>query len=500
MKRILRNIFRLPEIYLPLVAFIVLTVLLLQISFSVWMSAQQTDQELGNAYPASIRLSVKVRNERVIDEKGRTDIINTNTKTIGRELLQQLTDHPDTGNITYYSNRFILPLFQLCPEEAYDNIAHSIAENQPFSLPPRSYTDAFLTRSDLTVLACNDPALLEEVLGISPGEIRMTYTGQSGVLLPKPLYDLWQKPDRLIAGWFAREMVGYRWEQTDAGIQVPASLRMYMEELVRGAAEPALPIAVRGYYETENALISGMVLCDAESWAALYSAGYDGADAHEEIGFALLQADLSSADRAEAVIRDILTTASAEDYLLTADDYAYKFAAAQLDGLLTLSRVTFWAAVLFGGVVMVLVIPYSLKRRRGEIYTLRTLGENNFRIKAALTGEFSCTLFSAVLLGMGISAGVGEGICRAVGALTREKAASSVETLSESLAFMKNNTALREQLTQAIDAFSRVDFSIQYTFSPALLAAILLGVLFFHLLIWGILTAYTHTNMMKKGE
>ena len=62
MKRILRNIFRLPEIYLPLVAFVVLTVLLLQISFSVWMSAQQTGRELGNAYPASIRLSVKVRN------------------------------------------------------------------------------------------------------------------------------------------------------------------------------------------------------------------------------------------------------------------------------------------------------------------------------------------------------------------------------------------------------------------------------------------------------
>ena len=149
--------------------------------------------------------------------------------------------------------------------------------------------------------------------------------------------------------------------------------------------------------------------------------------------------------------------------------------------------------------MVTLIIVYALKRRRGEVYTLRSLGEKAFRIKGRMIVEFLMVMVLGILVGTVLAQAFGGSICSAINETALANAAASTQRLSESLELMENNEALRAQLTEAIDAFRATDTYIRYHGSPMLLLAILAATVPFTVLIYGILTRTTKRSMMKRG-
>ena len=87
MKRIIKNIIRLPGAFLPLFLSAVLAVVLILLCFSVTRSCDEALERIENSYDATLTLTVKKKYDHVLTDKGKYLLMDVNTALIDLDIL-----------------------------------------------------------------------------------------------------------------------------------------------------------------------------------------------------------------------------------------------------------------------------------------------------------------------------------------------------------------------------------------------------------------------------
>ena len=148
--------------------------------------------------------------------------------------------------------------------------------------------------------------------------------------------------------------------------------------------------------------------------------------------------------------------------MIEADDYDYKFAVSQINGIRGFASGIFLLSVIFGIAATVLLVLYSVKRRHSEIYTLRTLGKNEGGIALSVCFEISLVLLAAILTGIALGYVFGSGICARINDAAYRSTVSTAENMSRVAELMQNSESVKAQLEGAVGRYLQTDTSIRF--------------------------------------
>ena len=223
--------------------------------------------------------------------------------------------------------------------------------------------------------------------------------------------------------------------------------------------------------------------------------------AADELGYEMIYADLASPALTEEVITKLIQSGiGPDDYLISSNDYSYKFALSQTQSMKRLMLAVFVAIAIFGAAVLPILSTYYVKRRQKEIYTLRTLGESNRAIRAGMVLEFGLVIMTATALGVLLSFALGDGLCSIIDSISLDRASTAMDKLSEYVSFMSDNELIREQLENAILAYSRSGIALHYRPSLKMLC-VQFAVSAAAVLIVRVMTfIQTRKSLMKRGN
>ena len=112
--------------------------------------------------------------------------------------------------------------------------------------------------------------------------------------------------------------------------------------------------------------------------------------------------------------------------------------------------------------------------------------------------ESAAVLAIAFFIGWGVGAFCGGEICTAVQENIVADACEAEMRLSRKIDYMADGDAIREQLQNAMEKFSRVDVSVQYAPPTGIYGVLILLLLIVLLWTAGVLTVRTRDNLMKK--
>ena len=110
MKRMIKNIIRLPGAFLPLFLSAVLAVVLILLCFSVTRSCDEALERIENSYDATLTLTVKKKYDHVLTDKGKYLLTDVNTALIDLDILDIIKAENRLTISEYTTNPY---LFQL---------------------------------------------------------------------------------------------------------------------------------------------------------------------------------------------------------------------------------------------------------------------------------------------------------------------------------------------------------------------------------------------------
>lgn len=518
MRRI-KNIIALPSVFIPLFSAAVLISCLWQLGYCTYLSCEQAVRELADMYDVSIQLSLKERTEVSVDSEGKKTIYNANTKMIDSSVCELLENTAELTNIRCISNELMLPLEYVCTDDDYAMISTAVERGESFDSDAAvSFYRANNNTSLLSVTGC-DMSLLSEAVGYDKSTWEVILTDENateGILLPYEMYQQLEQPNSMIIGWYSMYFSGgpAKYEKDESGYIIPQYLKEHYKELQNAEAEPKLEVKIIGCIKSDSSAFEGRAFCDINTWQKIYEAvDYygqennvryyyrDGVSAADELGYEMIYADLASPALTEEVITKLIQSGiGPDDYLISSNDYSYKFALSQTQSMKRLMLAVFVAIAIFGAAVLPILSTYYVKRRQKEIYTLRTLGESNRAIRAGMVLEFGLVIMTATALGVLLSFALGDGLCSIIDSISLDRASTAMDKLSEYVSFMSDNELIREQLENAILAYSRSGIALHYRPSLKMLC-VQFAVSAAAVLIVRVMTfIQTRKSLMKRGN
>lgn len=509
MKSCIRNVCRLRQIFIPLLAVVLCGAFLLLVCGSVKLSAKDATKSVGEKYNIPLTLTVKENFGYVKGDNGRFHRENLNKELIGSGVLKTIGTEKLLSDLSYVTNIFVLPTRIICSEEQLENISHSISQGQGFT---QKQTNLY----ELNVIGLSSDSLIKEFFGTKAIDAEVSYLRDggldNGIIVSKRFYDLYNSPSNIVIGYFKSEAYGF--EVTDEnGNYVLSEVHLDNIDYCKGMPDaPKATIPIAGYYSSAEKH-SNYVICNVKQWEEIYAAKdyYDvsqGAQsfyrndvsAIDEIGINELDMVLSDASQTASVIKSLMDKGiNAESYAIVADDYEYKFVASRLKSTERFSSILLTAVAAFAVALVVIIIPYSAKRRQGEIYTLRTLGKNSYKIAAQMTAEIAVVTAVAILLAVALGGLFGNVLCDRLNLEVQNSAKASVSNLSSVSQLMKDSDVVKAQLEKALDSFLKLDAPLKYTVPLKAYALAFVAWLASVLLSFGIFVKKSKRNLMQRG-
>ncbi len=475
----LKNIFRLPGTFAPMFLAVFMAVVLILLGSSVCASCDRAKEAVNDSYGVSLTLTLKERFRRVPDSDGKYVLENANESLIDARILDIIESNGGTGSVEYITGKFFFAMELMCPKNAFDAMEAAIASGGSFIGTAEKYVTERRTIYDIGVIGCTDAEYVPQALGVNEAELEISYSDgcsfDDGIIIPEYLYELYGHPESIVIGWYVTQTTGKISEDGNGRFVIDENLADRLGELRGMPPAPKETVKVAGYYRCPKDGLNLMV-CTPGLWSRIYSAqdyyrsekntqNYyrSGVSAINECGLTVVNAALSAPDRTADVIRELVAAGiDADDYLITADDFDYKFAVSQIEGVKGLADTVYAAACGFGAIMTVIMICYSIKKRRGEIYTLLTLGKSKSAAVAGVCAEISAVLLAAVLAGLLAGLLTGNAVCGYINGRMRDEAMATVTNLSRLSDLMVNSEQLRAQLAGAADEYLRSGSEISY--------------------------------------
>lgn len=480
MKRIIKNIIRLPGAFLPLFLSAVLAVVLILLCFSVTRSCDEALERIENSYDATLTLTVKKKYDHVLTDKGKYLLMDVNTALIDLDILDIIKAENRLTISEYTTNPYLFQLELIRTDKQLSGIEAEVASGKPFHTAPSRLILPHRTVWNISSVGCTDESQLPIALGKASADISVTYRdGMSygdGVLLSKEIYDFLESPENIVIGWYAVKTSGIsnHFSVVDGKYQISNDILDLALKQKDGQSEPRTSVPVAGYFSAE--MMESRIICPPELWETVYRAQdyyqsnsnalnkyRDNISAIDEVGIVQLKMALDSPADAPDVIRSLIDSGiGAEDYLIEADDYDYKFAVSQINGIRGFASGIFLLSVIFGIAATVLLVLYSVKRRHSETYTLRTLGKNEGGIALSVCFEISLVLLAAILTGIALGYVFGSGICARINDAAYRSTVSTAENMSRVAELMQNSESVKAQLEGAVGRYLQTDTSIRF--------------------------------------
>lgn len=501
--RSVKNVWRQPLIFLPLFLCSALCVFLILLCASVYASCCEMEAEIADTTAITLTVSCKERMERVYKKDGKyTEIINANPSLLDENVLNLLTQTDTVTQLRYYTNSFRMDISWLCSLPIYEEILRTVHVGEELVFPPQFYSCGEENYTYVNIAGFSSEAEISGMLGGDEDSLVLHRTGDGGIWIPECMYELYGQPKELVFGWYDCRL--YNGSQLNS----PETIQHELAKVDPSAEAVICPVA--GWYESANAPHTD-VLCDMETWRTLYNVAvnyhrwevienpYREGNPTDLLGMAFLQAEIDSPRNTESTIRTWIDNGiTTENYLITADDYDFKFAMAQIAGVKMFAGIALAVAVFLGAFIPLICVSYSTHRRGGEIYTLRSIGMGRGKIIATMFAESAAVLAIAFFIGWGVGAFCGGEICTAVQENIVADACEAEMRLSRKIDYMADGDAIREQLQNAMEKFSRVDVSVQYAPPTGIYGVLILLLLIVLLWTAGVLTVRTRDNLMKK--
>jgi hypothetical protein len=519
MRRICKNIWRLPQIYLPLFLSCALIATLILLGGAVRNSCRDAIELLKTQYDVSLTVSLKARNEKVLGEDGKARVINRNERLLDAAVLSLLEAQRGLGEMHYPVNSFFIPLDVMCTDEEYHAMRSGIAAGDGFFMPSRVYFTQEREVYDVGIYACTDWNLAAETLDCGEEELFVTYFDEhrfgDGVILPRALYDLYGAPDQLVIGWYTENVSGLDLGDMQTGASVTDRISSIMEDMAQMPAPPTVVLDVIGVYETDTEMEVLKILTTPDIWNNIWRT-YDYYQTRTELGWHALRPDanawndlgvqyvtcrLDAPSEAASVIASLMDAGlSSADFSIVAEDYEYKFALSQIAHVATVAEVLYGCALAFGVLSLLLLLRYAIRRRGGEIFTRRTLGERGGVIALTLAAEIFAVLLLAYLAAIGMSEIAGRSLCNAVWRYMQRRAENAVDNLSAITEFMKDSAQIKAQLHRAMQAYQNSNITLRYAIPQGTLwwlAGCISGACGVSMLF---ALPTLKTNLMKRGD
>lgn len=511
----LKNIFRLPSAFAPMFISVFLTVVLVLICSSVSNSCEESKKSADQKYDVTLTLTLKERNEYILKENGEYVFANTNTSLINANILNVIKSNAKIKSVDYITNEFFFQVGIMCPQSVFEQINNAVLTGGTFSGVLKSYSSDNNTRYDIGAVGCTDEKYIPSALGADELELKVSYCDncsfEDGIIISKKLYEMYEQPEAIVIGWYSTRTSGKFTETEDGRYFLDNELKEHLDELLTKPDAPKLTIKVAGYYECD---VEDMIICPTDLWSKIYNAqdyynyetgtqNYyrDNINAFDECGIAVLKAELFSPKETVDVIQELVGLGiNTDDYLITANDFDYKFAVSQIDGIHRFSETIYIVSMAFGIIITLIMVYYSVKKRRCEIYTLLTLGKSKSSITANISMEISLVLMVAVVVAFLCGLLLGNSIFDYLNDKICSSAISSATNLSRISDFLKDNDVLKAQLASAVNKYLDVGFLIGYRVSTAVYLLLLAFWLVMSLIAWIISYVSVSINLMSGGN
>lgn len=510
MKTHLRNVFRLPGIFVPLFAVVTLGAFLVLICNSVNISTKTAIEEINHKYKIDLTLTAKERLEYVRHEDGHVHLENSNEKIINTDILQTINSETFVTDISYTTNPFYVSSELIRSKEQFDIIQSKVAHGLDFS---ENFSS---TIYEVGVVGVSHEQLIDDVFRSYNIDTEITYVKNgsfdNGIIISKQLYDLYESSNAIVIGWFTQDGYGFEFDNINGNYSLSETLLKYISEIKHMPNAPKAIIPISGYYtssETDNNLI----ICNMNLWNSIYAArdyyeysenvqNYYRSDicALDEIGINKLNMVSTDASKASIIIKNFIEAGiDSANFSIVADDYEYKFIMSKLNSIEKFSHVSLTAVIIFSVTIIVIIIAYSSQKRRSEIYTLRTLGENHFKIAITMTAELSIVILFAILFSIVIGAIFGNTICEYLNFQTHKNIQDSISNLSYVTRLMKDSDILQLQLEQAVARYIQLEISLAYDTPAHMYISLFIVWALSGLFSFCIFSLNARRNLMKKG-
>ncbi len=502
MKRHIKNVFRLPAIFLPLFAVTVLIIFLALLCCSVYTSCKNAINEINQTYNIDFTVKTKDRWDRVCNDDGTISVVNMNKKIIDTDILTIINSEQRLCDVEYITNPFYFSTRLLRTEEQVKEIEAHVSHGEAFSEKGES------SIHEIGVIGCTDEHFLESTFKMLHADFDIVYvegTFQNGVILPKELYDFYHSPKNLVIGWFISDGRGIEIDFDGEEYLPSDTLLSYFDELLTAPNAPKMRIPIAGYYTCSD-LTNGPIICNIAIWEGIYAAQdyyqledgvqkyySDDNNAIDKIGISQLNMQTEfPMETSDIMVSLINNGIDAQSFTIVADDYNYKFISSHVASTEYLSFIILIAVLVFGVAIILLMLFYAAKKRQNELYTLRTLGENRIRIAAGMGFEVSIVILAGVLAGIIAGEVLGSIICGSINRQILETVKASISNLSQISELMKDSDIIKLQMNSAVEAYMQSNIRLTYTVPQSVYFAIGFT--------WVLLSACAFLLFMRKSS
>lgn len=500
--RSFKNIWRLKRLYLPLFVSLCFFFMLNLICSSVIASCSSAIDSIETSYTAHITLTVNERMELVLDSNGNKNVVNTNNALIDTDTLNILNHDQRLSGINYITNSFNLPVGIICTDDQLKEIEKCVSTGRAFVNPPSSFHLGQLIISEVNAVGVTDisisgRAVDENIIYVSDSRV--------GAILPLELYELYDRPESLVFGWKDAEFLGLNISETENGYVLSEHLLSIYKEAIQSSSAPNAYVSVIGYFE--NSSETNTVVFDAQTWEEIYSVRdhyntlEESDNALDDIGIKYLTAEVSSPSVVENVIRDLIDNGlNVQDYLISANDYNYKFAKSQIESAGRFAKVIYAFSFVICLLIGAIIVYYTIRRRGKETTILWLLGYPRINIFCGVICEVVITVFSSFAVSIFVHRIVGFKVCELINLYISDRARSSIDKMSKITQFMIDGEVFYEQLEGAIESFSSVGFKLNYQLWTNAYFVVLLICILLVLFAAVVLTKQISLNYAKIGE
>ncbi len=455
-------------------------------------------------------IKTKVMQEKVLNEAGtQYQIIDTNDRKIDRSLISLLEKTEGTKDINYISNKYALGTEYIVTWDEYEMITEAGNAGEGFTLDGQFYRIKETVLYTLYPMAVSNEGLLGQALISDSAEVcyREGMGFSDGILLPEALYTSLNAPETIVIGWYTSNSpsFGMKVRDEDGNIILEPHIMVRVLDALRSDPPEPLVLKVAGYHKGSVGS-SQAVICDLKTWEAIfeviryYSEGLEGT-AIDNYGMNFVDVTLSDAGRTEAYMEELMENGvDGEKFLMTADDYSYKFAVSQIEGIHRFSSVLLYASGGFGMLTVVLALFYGTRKRKKEIYTYRTLGRSRGSIILSVGLEMSIVLLMSAALGVALGYLAGDVLCSAINETLRTSAEASAENINKIASIMKNSLELKAQLEGAVEDYLRMGVSLSFSLPKTTVELILAAWLCFSAAVFAVLCVFTGKSLMKRED
>jgi len=482
----LKNLFRLSEIYIPLFLTVFLAVILILFGEAVVLSCTSVKKGFADLFPVTLQVSHKVRNEYFINYQEKTQIGDSNTTKVDSALMDHLYSLEDISDIQYIGNSFSITKDNLISISDFETVSEAVNNIEIFDF------SGYFGKSSSTSYVVRGVSSLEMLEKTFPDITKIKFLDDAvsmdgGIIISEDMYELFGRPEYVVVGWYQTFFGSNKLKKDENGnFIIDDDIKLWIKNISNryftNSGHPFIKAKVLGYYE--NSVAQNTVYAGMDVWNIMnalerfqkpildYKTGESigpdkyalETDTKDVIGLEYITAKIKDPSKAPEILQSFLDAGySADDYNIVITDYDYKFAVAQIEGLQKLAESAGNASIIIGILITAILIYFASRRRSGEIYTLRTLGETRGRIVIRMTAEIAIVIIAAVLAGVLFGELFGNTVCAYVNDITLKNAAGAAERLSEAFQLMKNKDEVLSQMTSAIESFNKADIGITYS-------------------------------------